>query len=57
MKSFNHFYIQVFNVFKALSPFSAFGNVHGVKKASNVTLSPHLLEGTQEYAKQQLRIR
>ena len=30
MKSFNHFYIQVFNVYKA-----------------------HLLEGTQEYAKQQ----
>ena len=41
---------QVFSVYKALSPISpmfsiaaAFGNVHGVYKAGNVVLSPHLL--------------
>lgn len=52
---------QVFSVYKALSPISpmfsiaaAFGNVHGVYKAGNVVLSPHLLAGHQEYAKQQL---
>ena len=32
---------------------AAFGNVHGVYKAGNVSLSPHLLKGHQEYAKQQ----
>ena len=49
-------------MYKALSPISpafsiaaAFGNVHGVYKAGNVTLSPHLLKGHQEYAKQQLK--
>merc|ERR1711970_1212359 len=47
---------------KALSPISpmfsiaaAFGNVHGVYKAGNVVLSPHLLKGHQEYAKEQLK--
>jgi len=52
---------QVYNVYKTLSPISpmfsiaaAFGNVHGVYKAGNVVLSPHLLKGHQEYAKQQL---
>ena len=34
---------------------AAFGNVHGVYKAGNVSLSPHLLKGHQEYAKQQLK--
>merc|ERR1712008_279665 len=53
---------QVWNVHKALSAVApcfsiaaAFGNVHGVYKAGNVTLSPHLLKGHQEYAKQQLK--
>jgi len=53
---------QVYNVYKALSPISsmfsiaaAFGNVHGVYKAGNVVLSPHLLKGHQEYAKEQLK--
>jgi len=53
---------QVYNVYKALSPISpmfsiaaAFGNVHGVYKSGNVVLSPHLLKGHQEYAKQQLK--
>merc|ERR1712183_518443 len=53
---------QVYNVYKALSPISpmfsiaaAFGNVHGVYKAGNVVLSPHLLKGHQEYAKKQLK--
>merc|ERR1712066_1091556 len=53
---------QVFNVYKALSPIggmfsiaAAFGNVHGVYKAGNVVLSPHLLAGHQEYAKEQLK--
>merc|ERR1719348_2693625 len=47
---------QVYNVYKALSPISpmfsiaaAFGNVHGVYKAGNVVLSPHLLKGHQEF--------
>ena len=47
---------------KALSPISpmfsiaaAFGNVHGVYKSGNVVLSPHLLKGHQEYAKQQFK--
>merc|ERR1711872_282359 len=30
-------------------------NVHGVYKAGNVVLSPHLLKGHQEYAKQQIK--
>jgi len=52
---------QVYNVYKALSPISpmfsiaaAFGNAHGVYKAGNVVLSPHLLKGHQEYAKKQI---
>merc|ERR1711997_922593 len=52
---------QVYNVHKALSPISpmfsiaaAFGNVHGVYKSGNVVLSPHLLKGHQDFAKQQL---
>merc|ERR1719350_1294968 len=51
---------QVYNVYKALSPISpafsiaaAFGNVHGVYKAGNVVLSPHLLKGHQQFAKEQ----
>merc|ERR1719293_167973 len=53
---------QVWNVYKALSKISpmfsiaaAFGNVHGVYKSGNVVLSPHLLKGHQEYAKQQIK--
>jgi fructose-bisphosphate aldolase class II len=49
-------------VHKALSPISpmfsiavAFGNAHRVYKSGNVVLSPHLLKGHQEYAKQQLK--
>ena len=49
-------------MYKALSPISpmfsiaaAFGNVHGVNKAGNVSLSPHLLKGHKEYAKQLLK--
>merc|ERR1740124_2124749 len=49
-------------VWDTLSPISpmftiaaAFGNVHGVYKPGNVVLSPHLLKGHQEYAKQQLK--
>merc|ERR1711936_93140 len=52
---------QVWNVYKALSAISpmfsiaaAFGNVHGVYKAGNVVLSPHLLAGHQEYIQKQL---
>jgi len=52
---------QVFSVYKALSPIgsmfsiaAAFGNVHGVYKAGNVVLSPHLLAGHQEHAKKEL---
>merc|ERR1712114_171693 len=52
---------QVYNVYKALNPIgpmfsiaAAFGNVHGVYKAGNVVLSPHLLKGHQEYAKKQI---
>jgi fructose-bisphosphate aldolase class II len=48
-KYFTTFYIQVNNVFHCCT----FGNVHGVYKAGNVSLSPHLLKGHQEYAKQQ----
>jgi len=53
---------QVYNVHKALSPISpmfsiaaAFGNVHGVYKSGNVVLSPHLLKGHQQFAKEQLK--
>merc|ERR1711931_441558 len=49
---------QVWNVHKALSAISpmfsiaaAFGNVHGVYKAGNVVLSPHLLADHQAYIK------
>merc|ERR1712110_194742 len=52
---------QVWNVYKALSAISpmfsiaaAFGNVHGVYKAGNVVLSPHLLADHQAYIKKQL---
>ena len=48
-------------MYKALSPISpmfsiaaAFGNVHGVYKAGNVVLSPHLLKGHQDHAKKQI---
>ena len=34
---------------------AAFGNVHGVYKSGNVVLSPHLLKGHQQYAKEQLK--
>lgn len=47
---------QVWNVYKTLSAIgplfsiaAAFGNVHGVYKAGNVVLSPHLLAGHQEF--------
>jgi len=53
---------QVFKVHQALSPISpmfsiaaAFGNVHGVYKAGNVVLSPQLLKGHQDFAKEQLK--
>jgi len=53
---------QVFKVHQALSPISpmfsiaaAFGNVHGVYKSGNVVLSPHLLKGHQQFAKEQLK--
>jgi len=52
---------QVYNVYKALSAISpmfsiaaAFGNVHGVYKAGNVVLSPHLLADHQAYIKKQI---
>ena len=31
---------------------AAFGNVHGVYKAGNVVLSPHLLAGHQKFIKE-----
>ncbi len=34
---------------------AAFGNVHGVYKAGNVVLSPHLLAGHQKYIKEQIK--
>ncbi len=47
---------QVYKVYKALSAIgpmfsiaAAFGNVHGVYKAGNVVLSPHLLGNHQKY--------
>jgi len=53
---------QVWNVHKQLSAIgpmfsiaAAFGNVHGVYKAGNVVLSPHLLAGHQAYIKDQLK--
>jgi len=52
---------QVWNVYKTLSAIgplfsiaAAFGNVHGVYKAGNVVLSPHLLAGHQEFIQKQL---
>jgi len=52
---------QVWHVHEALSAVApcfsiaaAFGNVHGVYKAGNVVLSPHLLAGHQEYIQKQL---
>merc|ERR1719370_1506160 len=52
---------QVFKVHKALSEIgpmfsiaAAFGNVHGVYKAGNVVLSPHLLGNHQKYIKEQI---
>jgi len=52
---------QVYNLHKALSEISpmfsiaaAFGNVHGVYKAGNVVLSPHLLADHQAYIKKQI---
>jgi len=53
---------QVYKVFKTLSAIgpmfsiaAAFGNVHGVYKAGNVVLSPHLLAGHQKYIKEQIK--
>ncbi|XP_040573365.1 uncharacterized protein [Lepeophtheirus salmonis] len=52
---------QVYNVYKTLSEIgpmfsiaAAFGNVHGVYKAGNVVLSPHLLADHQKYIKEQI---
>jgi fructose-bisphosphate aldolase class II len=52
----------VYNVYKTLSAIgpmfsiaAAFGNVHGVYKAGNVVLSPHLLAGHQKYIKEQIK--
>jgi len=52
---------QVWSVYEALSPVSpmfsiaaAFGNVHGVYKPGNVTLSPEKLGNHQKYAKDKL---
>jgi len=53
---------QVWKVFKTLSAIgpmfsiaAAFGNVHGVYKAGNVVLSPHLLADHQKYIKEQIK--
>lgn len=53
---------QVWNVYKTLSAIgpmfsiaAAFGNVHGVYKAGNVVLSPHLLAGHQKFIKEQIK--
>lgn len=53
---------QVYNVYKALSAVgpmfsiaAAFGNVHGVYKAGNVVLSPHLLGDHQKFIKEQIK--
>ena len=47
-------YLKVYRVYETLSKIgpmfsiaAAFGNVHGVYKAGNVVLSPHLLGGHQ----------
>jgi len=52
---------QVFSVYEALAPIgnmfsiaAAFGNVHGVYKPGNVTLSPEKLNDHQAYAKEKL---
>ena len=52
---------QVWNVYKTLSEIgpmfsiaAAFGNVHGVYKAGNVVLSPHLLADHQAFIQKQL---
>jgi len=52
---------QVFSVYEALSPIgeffsiaAAFGNVHGVYKPGNVSLSPEKLVTHQAYAKEKL---
>jgi fructose-bisphosphate aldolase class II len=52
---------QVYSVYEALAPIgnmfsiaAAFGNVHGVYKPGNVTLSPERLLKHQEYAKEKL---
>jgi len=52
---------QVYKVYEALSAIgpmfsiaAAFGNVHGVYKAGNVVLSPHLLGEHQKYIKQKI---
>jgi len=52
---------QVYNVYKTLSAIgpmfsiaAAFGNVHGVYKAGNVVLSPHLLGGHQKFIKEKI---
>lgn len=52
---------QVWNVYKTLSAISpmfsiaaAFGNVHGVYKAGNVVLSPHLLADHQKFIKEKI---
>jgi len=52
---------QVYSVYEALSPIgdmfsiaAAFGNVHGVYKPGNVSLSPEKLVGHQKYAKEKL---
>lgn len=52
---------QVYKVYQALSAIgpmfsiaAAFGNVHGVYKAGNVVLSPHLLGSHQKYIKEKI---
>ena len=49
---------KVYEALSAIGPMfsiaAAFGNVHGVYKAGNVVLSPHLLQGHQEYIKKQI---
>jgi len=53
---------QVYKVHQTLSEISpmfsiaaAFGNVHGVYKAGNVVLSPHLLADHQKYIKEKIK--
>jgi fructose-bisphosphate aldolase class II len=52
---------QVYRVYEALSKIgpmfsiaAAFGNVHGVYKPGNVTLSPHLLGNHQKFIKEKI---